>query len=341
MKNHKLYTFIFLIGITILTLISSCQHRPVIDKRSCGNIAFEKVTNLQLDSLEHSQIIEFIPIGENSYVLTDGIRIFKTDSAGAVMKYINKQGHGKDEYIKIGKLFSNGHNIYAWCGGSSQLFKYDMDLNYICKYQGLHHTIRKFVVSENKTAYFLLDGGFDETIGVLSLGNDHQQPYLDCYSNEDNALLLNGISGGITIFNDKIKYVKPSKMEIYDVGNSEVLAFEDKDFLVSPLYIKQENRSSEEMLQYILSNSICSGLYGDADDLWLITETGSISQDSEGTLAYNDRFLNLHKINNNGEVIASSMYQYPVNTVNYSIFKNELHILFMEEESYKIKRHLL
>lgn len=341
MKHRILYTIFIFFSITILTLIPSCQNRSEIDKKNNGNIVFEKVTNLQLDTLEHAQIIEFIPIGEDSYVLTDGIRIFKTDSTGAVVKHINKQGHGKDEYLKIEKLFSNGHNIYAWCGGSLQLYKYDMDLNHICKYQGIHHAIRKFVVSENNTAYFLLSGGFDEVIGVLSLENDNLQPYLDSYSNEDNALLLNGISGGITIFNDKIKYVKPSKMEIHDVDHSEVLAIDDKDFFVSPLYIKQENRSSEEMLQYILSNSICSGLFGDADRLWLITETGFISQNSEGTLAYNDRFLNLHKIDNDGQVVFSSMYQYPVNAVNYSIFKNVLHILFMEEESYNIKRHLL
>lgn len=341
MRARLLYTTLLLFGIAVMTLFQSCRNHYDVEKQYYGEMTFSKTIKLQLDTLLHSQIIEFIPVGESSYVLTDGACIYKTDSTGSIVKRINKQGHGKEEYLKISKLFSNGHNIYAWCAMSVCLYKYDMDLNFIDKYQGLSHAIAKFVVTDTDTAYFLLSGGFDETIGVLPLKQNAPSSYDGCYDNEDKALLFNGISGGIAIFENHIKYVKPSHMEVCMVGNDDTWIFEDKDFSVKPTYGNLVDWTDSDILNYILSNSTCSGLYSEDNNLWLITETGSILQNEDETLSYASRYLNIHKINKLGEIISSRMYNYPINAVNYVVYKKHLHLLCIEGESYIIKQHVL
>ena len=251
--------------IAAIVLIQSCQKPYRVEKKECGEMTFSKIINLQVDSLLHSQIREFFPIGDNSYILTDGARVYKTDSTGAVVKVINNQGHGKGEYLKICNLFSNGHNIYIWCGMSCQLYKYDMELNYIDKYDGLHHAIQKFVVTDNDTAYFLLAGGFDETIGILPLKKNSVSSYSGCYNNEDNALLINFNSGGITLFNNQIRYVKPSEMEVWTVGKDKTWLFDDDEYYVAPVAGQLNTRTDEDILNYILQNSKCSGLFADVN----------------------------------------------------------------------------
>ena len=338
MKIHLSYAMKIATFIITCSLILACQSHYNIAKQEVGEMKFSKTINLKLDSLLCSQIKDFFPISESSYVFTDGNCIYKTDSTGLVTKMINNQGHGEKEYIQIGNLYSDGQYVYAWCEMSLYLYKYDMSLNFIEKFKGPNHAIKKFVVTDNDTAYFLLSGGFDEAIGILPLQQKSTPLYRGCYSNEDKALLINSISGGITVYDNQIMYVKPSEMTIWTVGKENAWLFEDKDFIVSPCVGKPNMRTHQEMLDYILSNCTCSGLYADGNDLWLITETGPILKKNNGKLSHDKRFLNLHKINNVGEATLSYMYNYPCNSYEYLICNNKLHLLFNDDNTYTIKQ---
>lgn len=318
--------------------VLSCQKGTDVTKEACGQMTFSRITDLQLDTIRHSSFVDFFPIGDSSYVLTDGASIYKADNTGRIVKWVNNQGHGKGEYLKIGKLYSDGRNIYAWCSGSLQLYKYDLDLNFISVYSGLHHAIAKFVVSDDDTAYFLLSGGSNEVVATLTLRQNGKASFSDCYTSEDKALLFNAVSGGITIFDNQARYVKPSEMRVYSVGNGDPWTFADEDFYVSPMVEALETMPQEKVLDYLLSNSVCTGLYADDNHLWLTTETGAISQDKAGMLTYGDRSLNLYKINKSGKLVSSYMYNYPQNAVGYVIYKNCIHLLVGDGDSYKIKQ---
>lgn len=326
--------------LVFMILFHACNNRYCIYKQECGDMSFEKTINLQLDTLLCSQIADFYPIDKSSFVLTDGACIYKTDSTGTVIEKINDQGHGKKEYIRIGKLFSDGQYIYAWCEMSLYLYKYDLDLNYIDKFQGPNHAITKFVVAGNDTAYFLLSGGFDESIGILPLKHKETVSYVGCYTNEDKALLVNSISGGIAVYDNSIKYVKPSEMEIWTVEDDATWLYDDKDFLVNSVTGDIYSRSHEEMLDYILNNSICSGLYGCGANLWLITETGSLKAKDSNQLSNDNRYFNIFKINKKGEVVLSKKYNYP-GGFKYLIKDNCVSMLFYDGNYYTIKQHTL
>ena len=141
---------------TIFTCLTfqACNKRIVAEKEECGDMTFSQMTVLQVDTLLYSQIVDFVPIDSSSYVLTDGVSICITDSLGALSHRISSQGHGHKEYIKIGKLFSDGRNIYAWCDMSQHLYKYDMSLNFIDKYKGPDCAVCRMAVLESNTACY-------------------------------------------------------------------------------------------------------------------------------------------------------------------------------------------
>lgn len=339
MKSKKyLVELVAFLAIVILSL--SCSTKQSIDKKESGDMAYSKIISLKFDTLLFSQIVDFYPIGNSSYLLTDGACIYKTDSTGAIIKKINDQGHAKNEYIKIGKIFSDGKNIYAWCTMSLYLYKYDMDLNFMDKYKGPNHAITKFTVSKNDTAYFLLSGGCDEEIGILPLNHNAQPSYFGCYTNEDKALLTNSISGGITVYNNQLKYVKPSEITVCNVNYTKPWTYYDKDFFVHPIKGDLFSYEREEILNYILTNSICSGLYSDDEYLWLITETGTYDYEENGIVSSKKRFLNLHKIDKDGKILSSHKYNHPGGFC-YLVHEKNIHILFYDEkeERFIIKLH--
>lgn len=293
---------------------------------------FSQIVNLQFDSLLYSQIVDFYPIADSSYIMTDGACIYRTDHTGVVRKVINNQGHGGKEYLRIGRLYSDGKFIYAWCEMSLFLYKYDMNLNYIDKFEGPKHAVSKFVV-KGDTAYLLLAGGQDEVVGVLPLAHGEAPSLYGCYTNEDKALLVNRVSGGITVYDDQIYYVKPSEMKIYTGGVIAKWTYEDKDFLVAPVIGRTLSRTPDEMLNYILANSTCSGLYTTGKHLWLITETGSIKL---GKKEESQRYLNLFNINKDGKIVSSFMYNHP-GASKYLVHDDFFHCLFDNGDSYVIK----
>lgn len=114
-------------------LLHACGRKTSVEKTVCGDMTYDRTVVLQVDTLLYSQIADFVPIGTSAYVLTDGVSIYKTDSTGAVTCWVSSQGHGNKEYIKVGKLYSDGRYIYAWCDMSLNLYKYDLSLNFIDK----------------------------------------------------------------------------------------------------------------------------------------------------------------------------------------------------------------
>lgn len=327
-------------AVVAFVLLHACDSHNKIEKENAGEMIFSKTIRLQLDSLLNSDIKAFYPLYNDGYVLTDGTCIYKLDSVGNLTKRIHDQGHAKKEYLKIGNLFSDGKYIYAWCEVSFFLYKYDMDLNYIDKFQGPNRAIKQFVVANNDTAYFLLTGGFDETISVVPLNHNSKPKYCECYTNEDKALLRNSASGGITIMKGRIKYVRPSSMNILTLNDDVTWALDDKDFKVKPIGGNLQERSHKEMWEYILSNSTCTGLYSNGEHLWLITETGAFSTDSNGVLSIGNRHFNIFKINESGDVISSTMYNYP-QIGKYLIQGDCLYSLLFDGSSYKIQQHML
>lgn len=321
----------------LLVAVHACKEGTKVNKENRGEMCFQKTIDLQLDTVLHSSIIDFLPVGDSSYILTDGIGIYRISDTGRITKRVCNQGHAKGEYLKIGKLYSNGKNIYAWCSSSLQLYKYDMNLNFEEVYSGLHHAIAKFTVSSRDTAYFLLSGGSDEVVATLPLTQGGKASYGDSYTNEDKALLFNAASGGIAVLGDQVKYVKPSEMRVCNVGNSDRRLYEDEDFHVSPITDKLATLPQDKVLNYVLSNSTCTGLYADGNCLWLIAETGPVLWDQDGSLVYDDRKLNFYKIDHKGNLLASCMFCYPTNAVAYSVCQNCVHLLFDEGGSYRIK----
>lgn len=318
----------------------ACDKKNIAEKKECGDMTFSQMTVLQVDTLLYSQIADFVPIDSSSYVLTDGVSICITDSMGVVSHRISSQGHGHKEYIKIGKLFSDGRNIYAWCDMSLHLYKYDMSLNFIDKYQGPDCAVRRMAVLDGKTACYQLSGGTDEVVCIMPLSPNTKMRREGCYTFEDKALLFNSVSGGIACYDKRMMYVCPSEMTIYTADSGERWEYEDKDFLVNPVTNSLESQSQEETLDYLLKNSTCSGLYADGDYLWLITETGFLELGKDGQLHSDNRFLNVYKIGKDGSLLSSYKYNYPKG-IRYTIGDGYLHVLIYDGSTYTVKRHRL
>ena len=321
-------------------LLHACDSHYKVEKEECGDMTFSQMTVLQVDTLLYSQIVDFVPIDSSSYVLTDGVSICITDSLGAVSHRISSHGHGHKEYIKIGKLFSDGRNIYAWCDMSQHLYKYDMSLNFIDKYKGPDCAVCRMAVLESNTACYQLSGGNDEVVCAMPLSHNSKMRREGCYTFEDKALLFNSVSGGIACYDKRMMYVCPSEMTIHITDSGEKWEYEDKDFLVTPITKSLESQSPVETLDYLLHNSTCSGLYADGDYLWLITETGFFELGKDGQLCSDNRFLNVYKISKDGSLISSYKYNYPKG-IRYAIGDGYLHVLIYDGSTYTIKRHRL
>ena len=318
-------------------ILLACGKKIVAEKEECGEMTFSQSVVLQVDTLLYSQIADIVPIGSSSYVLTDGASIYETDSTGTVIRKVSNQGHGNKEYIQIGKLYSDGQYIYAWCAMSLNLYKYDMDLNFIDKYQGPNCAVCRMAVLNGDTVYFQLTGGSDQAVCAAPLNHNGKMRREGCYTVEDKALLFNSISGGLACFDGRTMYVRPSEMTVCTVGSGEAWTYEDKDFVVNPVTKSLDARPPKEALDYLLPNSTCSGLYADGDFLWLITETGSFGMGQDGQMSSDGRFLNLYKINKEGNLVSSYKYNYPKG-IRYAISGGRLHVLVYDGSTYVVKQ---
>lgn len=321
-------------------MLHACGRKVAVEKIDGGELTYNRTVTLQVDTLLYSQIADIVPVGSSSYVLTDGISIYKTDSTGAVTCKVSSQGHGGSEYIQIGKLYSDGQYIYAWCAMSLNLYKYDMNLNFIEKYQGPGCAVCRMAVFGGDSVCYQLSGGSNEAIGVAPLRPNSKMRREGCYTVEDKALLFNSVSGGITCYDNKVLYVRPSEMTICAEGTGETWEFDDKDFVVNPVTKSLTSRSPQEAMEYLLSNSTCSGLYADGDFLWLITETGFFRMSKDGEMSSDDRHLNLYKINKDGDLMSSYRYSYPKG-IRYAISGGRLHVLVYDGSTYVVKQHEL
>lgn len=321
-------------------LLHACGRKTSVEKTVCGNMTYDRTVVLQVDTLLYSQIADFVPIGTSAYVLTDGVSIYKTDSTGAVTCWVSSQGHGNKEYIKVGKLYSDGRYIYAWCDMSLNLYEYDLSLNFIDKYQGPGCAVSRMVVQNGDTAYFQLAGGGDEAVCAVPLKPNGRARREGCYTVEDKALLFNSVSGGLTCCDNRVLYVRPSELAIHRVGTEQAWEYEDKDFVVTPVTKSLDSRSPQEALDYLLANSTCSGLYADGDYLWLIAETGFYAMGKDGQMSSDSRYLNLYKISKDGSLISSWRYNSPKG-IRYAIAGGRLHVLVYDGSTYVVKQHKL
>lgn len=319
----------------IMAMTASCHGSAEVEKQECGQVTIVNTIHFNLDTLLSSQIKDFCLLGDSTFVLTDGASIYKANRSGEIVKRINTQGHGRKEYLSIGNLFSDGNYLYAWCVMSLQLYKYDRELNYIEQYKGPTHAIAKFIVTESDSAYFLLSGGYDEVLCSMPLKDNANPQYSGCYTFEDKALLFNGRSGGLAAFGGQVYYVKPAEMTILNAGNDNAWTYSDKEFCVEAARGNLTEWNPDDRIHYIFSNSTCTGLYADVENLWLTTETGSLQLEEDGRLKLGTRFLNVFKIDDRGNVVSSCKYDLPMG-IAHKIFNGCLYLLAHEEFSCRI-----
>lgn len=286
---------------------------------------------LNLDTLVMGSISGYTVDEGGEIFLTDGRTIAKLDKEGRLIKSINRQGEGPDEYISLGNLSLANGFLYAWDPMELKLLQFDQNLNFIIKKDGPGTAIRDFMVMPSGDVYYYLSGSKEHLIAKCYENFPDSIRYAGDVSNEDKALLLYTYSKCLGTLNGEVFFSPPSKMHLMDFeGKRETISLCDKDFKVTEIDDFQSLKNDRNRhFEYINQNSVVTGLAEGRERCYLLTETGNVIIE-QGKADTSNRMVNILVFNKKGNVAGGIQFKLQVG--NYKMIGDKLYSLVMTED---------
>lgn len=298
------------IAVIIATSCRNDNHETFAPQKNKAEMTKTDTIRFQIpDSILLGEVKDFAIMHDASFLFTDGKSILHSTPDGEFDYFVCKQGHGKNEYIEIGKLQTSEKYIYVWCDRTTRLIRYNLDMTESTKYDQINSAISSFIVCGDTIAYFYLNGESDDIVVSLSLKEETPVNYYGKKSDEDKCLQLLSQVGSLGTFDGDIIYSSPSRMVIHFIGKEKDVEFIDKDFQVKKISKEDYNKREPRLFfNYISNNSTIVSLSGTKDCLYMLTETGKYVMNKD-RMDFNERNLNLFKLNIDGN---SEAFQYPI-----------------------------
>ena len=315
------------IPLLLLLFLCSCHHRNEVRRIDCqdAELILSKTIVLE-DENERpmGQIKDFVVLEDMSVLCTDGFSVYRFDAEGRLKQRFGERGHATSEYVQLGNLYVTDRFFYAWDDMSLCLLQYTREGEFVAKYPGRHTSIRRFCVMGDSLACYYLAGKGGNQLLAMSLASDSVVYEIDPLSNEDLCLLSYVNSGGLAINQDTLYYLHPSEITLKkmdDVTPRTVAVYEDKGF--HTMRQKTPPRGAQDLIDYVLDNSVVSGLSVDNGRFCITTETGVFGREG-GVEGCAQRRLNVIMLDENFNIKQALRFSYPIGMTHYKMYYGRL-----------------
>lgn len=315
------------ISLLLLLILCSCHHRKEVRRIECQDAELVLTKTVVLEDENDrliGQIKDFVVLNDTTVLCTDGFSVFRYGTDGQLRQRFGERGHATSEYVQLGHLYVTDRYIYAWDEMSLCLLQYTREGEFVAKYPGRQAGINRFCVMGDSLACYYLAGKGGKQLLAVSLSSDSVLYETDPISNEDLCLLSYVNGGGMAIYRDTLYYLHPSEIALKKMDGASpqtVAVYEDKSFRITRQ--KTLPQGAQDLFDYILDNSVVSGLFVDNGRLCLTTETGVFGREG-GEEGYAQRRLNVIILDEEFNVSRALRFGYPIGITQYRIFNGHL-----------------
>jgi len=300
----------------------------------------ELVCQLSEDSILLKNILNFTILNDSSFVVVDGRNAYLYDISGNFKKQFGNSGQARGEMISPSLVYATSDFVYIWCSTLRKFLIFDHDTNFMRELSGFKGFVKKFVVdSSNETIYIFSSGFFNElenkttdVIDVYNITKESSKKFGERCS-EDEVLSVFDNSGGLYVEANRLIYLHPGNMIIYDhdlnSDKSVRYKIDDKAFhttkLTSSIRDVIQNRS--KLTVYLNKNSIVKGLFKNNDQFIIASEIGQNDFDERGRITSTQkRKVKLYIFDSSFNPNRTILYDY-INSPNIVIKSNYMYFL--------------
>lgn len=336
----KIYTYILL----VFLFFTCCSEKtkethPFFPTDSINNKINTICLNENLDFLGNT-VSDFLIFNDSTYLISTPFAVYIYSKKGVQIRTIGEQGEGPDKYLNIGEVCLTENYVYIWCQIKQRLFVYDREGTYLTTYPLPRRMIISMCVYQDRYLCCMLDGSHDnKIIEIYDLYESESLRSVSLYSKETRLLSCAQTAGDIEIRKNILYWSIPSELSLYSLDlnniNGKILQynFYDEDFIVKKLNKKDGLYDGQKILEYINSNSRIIQLSFHKENIFIVTETGTIKQSKQSeTDKSSKRFVKIYQINKDKKL--TNMYMYNI-SANYGFTKltNDTFYLLRAEET--------
>ena len=315
------------ISLLLLLILCSCYHRKEVRRIECQDAELVLTKTVVLEDENDrliGQIKDCVVLNDTTVLCTDGFSVFRYGTDGQLRQRFGERGHATSEYVQLGHLYVTDRYIYAWDEMSLCLLQYTREGEFVAKYPGRQAGINRFCVMGDSLACYYLAGKGGKQLLAVSLSSDSVLYETDPLSNEDLCLLSYVNGGGMAIYRDTLYYLHPSEITLKkmdDVTPRTVAVYEDKGF--HTMRQKTPPRGAQDLIDYVLDNSVVSGLSVDNGRFCITTETGVFGREG-GVEGCAQRRLNVIMLDENFNIKQALRFSYPIGMTHYKMYYGRL-----------------
>lgn len=277
-------------------ILCACSHQGAeIDTNDFKKV-MDNDNNIVIAALNEDfhpigEIASFNMINEDKFVVSmiNPSSVIIYDLQGNQVKKISRTGRGPFEYTEPSIVRTYDNKIYVWCRQQLKLIIYDEYGTPIREHNEFERAITDFIPSRNQISY-MISGGYKGSVietydlNKKSIVSKHGTP------TEEHILLnLAACSGGLSAYDENLIYATTDQLNINVVNintqnHVETIRFYDQDFIIERINGSASdmiNGNRNDALEYLLNNSLITGLFTTDKFIVLMAEVGTFTFDSQ------------------------------------------------------------
>ena len=339
------YSFLLLLfaGITVasctLSKVGKFDKVFSFDRNTIEKSESEFVCQLSEDSIFLGQIKDFTLLNDTSFVVVDGRGSYLYHISGTLQKQFGNSGRAEGEMLSPSLVYATPKFVYIWCSTLMKLLVFDHESHFITELSDLKIGVTKFIVDANDENVCFYTNGItvqleNKVIDVVAIYNISQKTLMKYgeRKNEDEVLSVWSNSGGLYTDNNRLIYLHPGNLIIYDFDLNSGMTFmykiKDKAFQreeVINAYDLIQNRP--KLHDYILKSSFVKGLYCVNGQFIIVSEIGQFDPQNSNTQdGLKNRKIKLYIFDSSFAPNRTILYDY-ISSPNTVIYSNAMYFL--------------
>ena len=336
MRTIIIFFSLFIILVEI-SLVSCSRSERVInfDRNLKESIEPELVCKLLEDSILLDNIRDFSILSDTTFVVVDSRGAYLYHTSGFFKKQLANPGQTKGEIFSPSKIYATHNFVYIWCSSLMKIMIFNHEGNYIDEISDLKVGVKKiFVDSKDEVLYYYTNGAFNElknkVVDVIYAYNIAEKSFkkIGERSGEDEVLSVWNNSGGIFVDTNKIYYLNPGNLIIYnlDLNSDKTVRYqiEDKSFKRGEIEdFRSTINNKTKLHDYIMHSSFARGLYKDNGQFIIVSEIGQFNEQNADP---KDRKIKLYILDSLFSPKHTIIYDY-INSPNIIIHSGSMYFL--------------
>ena len=298
----------------------------------------ELVCQLSEDSVLLKDIVNFTVLNDTSFVVTDGQGVYLYHISGVFKKQLGKKGQAGGEMISPSHIYATSDFVYIWCSSLMKFLIFDHEANFIKELSGFKRAVKKFIVNpSNEILYIYTSGFFDDVenktndvIDIYNIADESSKKYGE-RGPEDEVLSTWRNSGGLYIDADRLIYIHPGNLTIYDLdlNSDKTIRYNIDDIAFNTTkmtsHVREVMQNLSKLTDYLGKNSFVKDLYKDNDQFIIVSEIGQNDFDERGQISNTKkRKIKLYILDSFFNANCTILYDY-IGSPNFVIYSNALY----------------